>query len=109
MAALPAELDGLHVFDGPIGTLCADYDVDCSSYNEEDRESPKIGAPVLANGESFFDSPPSEKNTYGDQQQTSYEDNRDDDKDENADVRIAGMASNLEWQDKEPGKTGCGH
>jgi hypothetical protein len=109
MATLSAELDCLHVLDGSIGSLCADDDVHRSSHSEEDRKSPKIYTPVLADRESFLDSPSGKENTHGDQQQTSYEDNWDDDKDENADVRIAGMASNLEWQDEEPGKTGRGY
>jgi hypothetical protein len=109
MAALPAELDRLHVLDGSVGSLCADDDVDCRSHGEEDREFPKIGAPVLTDGESFLDSLPGEENTHGDQHQARYEDNWDDDKDENADVRIAGVSSNLGRQNEEPRKTGCSH
>jgi hypothetical protein len=109
MAALPAELDCLHMFHGPVGSLCADDDVRCSGHVEEDRKFPKIGAPVLADWESFLDPPPGKENTQRDQQQPGYEDSWDGDKDENADVRIAGVSSNLGRQNEESRKAGCGH
>ena len=56
-----------------------------------------------------FDAPPGEEDSECDQYQDQDEDNWGENKDQNTDVRVAGVASKLGWQNEQPGKPGGGH
>ena len=56
-----------------------------------------------------FDAPPGKEDPERDQYQAQDEDNWDENKDQNADVWVAGVASKLDGQNEQPGEPSGGH
>jgi hypothetical protein len=112
VTALPAELWRFHVLNSAVCALCPNEDVNGGGHGEENGEFPKVHAAVGTFQQSFldrFNTPPRKENSPSDQYQAEDENDRDKNKDNNADVRVAGMPAKLNRQNEEPREAGCGH
>src|SRR5208337_5384798 len=91
----------------PVCALCPNDDVNGGGHGEENGEFPNVDPPVRTIQQSFlyrFNTPPREENSQGDQYKAEDENNRDKNKDNNADVRIIGVTSKLDRQNEQPGE-----
>src|SRR5271167_2782080 len=112
VAALSAKLGRLHMLYRAVCALGPNDDVSDGGHGEENRQPPNEGPPVGGRQQRFlgaFDAPPGKEDSERDQYQAQNEDNWDDNKDHNADVWVAGVASKLHWQNEQPGEAGGGH
>jgi hypothetical protein len=98
MTALPAELWRFHVLNRTVCALCANDDVSGGGHSEEDRKLPNVCSTVPGYPQVMFgatDAPPGKEHAKRDQDEAGNEDNRDQNKDNDADVGIAGVPSKL--------------
>jgi len=112
VTALPAELGGFHMLDSTVGALGSNHDVDCSGRSEENRKLPKHRPPVGGCQQRLlgaYNASPRQEDSERDQYEAEDENHWDDEKDNYADVWVAGVASKLDWQNEQPGKTGGRH
>jgi len=104
VAALSAELLRLHMLHRAIRALCADDDVDCGSYGEEDRQPSKIRLPVGYDSQPLLNLSPGQIKPKGDQHQADDEYDWNENKNDNPDVGIVGVPSKLEGRAKSQEK-----
>src|SRR4029453_16432986 len=92
--------------------LRSNDDVNCGGHGEENRKSPNVDSPVGGHQQPLLDTcdaPPAKEDPEGDQHEAEDEDDWNQNKDDYADVRIVGVASELDRQNKKPGEAGGGH
>src|SRR5271165_1058595 len=112
VTALSAKLGRLHMLYSAVCALGANDDVHYAGHGEENRQPASEGPPVGAHQQCLlgtFDAPPGKEDSERDQYQAEDEDNWDDNKDHNADVWVAGVASKLDGQNEQPGEPSGGH
>ena len=107
VTTLPAELWCFHVLNRPVCPLCPNDDISGGSHREKNCEFPNVRAPVRTFQHPFrgrFNPPPRKENPQGDQYKAEDENNRDNNKNNNADVRIVGVPSKFNGQNEQPGE-----
>jgi len=100
VATLPAELWRFHMLNSAVCALCPNGDVCGGGHREEDGKFPNISSPVAGSKTIVLspeDAPPCKEYPECDQDEAEDEDNRDQKKDDDADVGIAGVPSKLNW------------
>ncbi len=107
MTSRSAELWRLHVFDGPIGNLGSDDDVQ-QSCDAEKPGHPLQGELAIEDdfGQPFANLALAEIDTDRDQRQPGKEDRRKNEEDDDPNVRIIDVSANLLRQHKEPRNQG---
>src|SRR5215470_5888977 len=107
VARLTAKLRCFHVLDRPIGQLRTYDHVENGRDGQEPRQAPQCRLSIKSAFTAYRRSTSSKINAEGNECQSSKEYHRQDQKNDNSDVRITGVTTKLQRQDKQPGKT-CG-
>jgi hypothetical protein len=109
MAALPAELSGLHVLDSAIGQLASDDEIRHGHDCEKNAGAP-IGGPAIGNRPEPLGRPaPSERDPDRNQRKSRKEHDGYRDEYQQPDIGIADISTNILRQRKQPRESGECH
>ena len=101
MATGAAELWRFHIGDGTVGKLCADQDVHDRDHNKEPRDASKSGFAIeIRLNEPFFYMAFAEIDSDCNQSQPRKEHDWKNEKNDDADVRITCVTTDLERKDE---------
>jgi hypothetical protein len=95
VTGLPAELDRVHVLYGAVARLASNYHIEGGHAGEKDGHSPPCGFAVLNDGETRGDAPFRQHDSDGDERQAGEKNNRDEDKNQQSNVRIVHAPTNV--------------
>src|SRR5215467_2431260 len=100
MTRLTAKLRGLHMLDRPISQLGSNNQVKNSRDSREPRYATQGCLPIQDRFNACLQATFAKVDANGNQRQSSKENDRKNQKNDNPDVWIAGMTSNLQRQNK---------
>ena len=106
VAALAAELNRFHMLHSPVGPLSGDDDIGSRCEGEKNHNAPYGCRAVQYGSKPFPCAASSEIDANGDQRKAQAKEQRDGDKNNQADIGIAGVTPNLHRQHGQPGEAG---